>query len=146
MSEAELHDRAMESLVRQRRTGALFGAWVVGSIVLVAIWGLTDYGYFWPGWAMAAGLLLAGMAGLAQDLVGPLFRASDRERPDGPALRHRASRHPALGAAIQHEGDRADRRGVELGAGLLAEPLEGAAGVGVGVELVRERAGGADDP
>ena len=66
MSEAELHDRAMESLVRQRRTGALFGAWVVGSIVLVAIWGLTDYGYFWPGWAMAAGLLLAGMAGLAR--------------------------------------------------------------------------------
>jgi len=66
MSEVELRERAMESLVRQRRSGALFGAWAIGAIVLVAIWGLTGYGYFWPGWALAVGLLVAGVAGLAR--------------------------------------------------------------------------------
>jgi hypothetical protein len=60
MTDLELRERAVESLVRQRRSGALFGAWAIGAIVLVAIWGLTGFGYFWPGWAIVVGLLAAG--------------------------------------------------------------------------------------
>ena len=66
MSEVELRDRAVQSLDRQRRSGVLFGAWVIGAIVLIAIWGLTGFGYFWPGWAMVVGLLAAGAVALAR--------------------------------------------------------------------------------
>jgi hypothetical protein len=66
MSEVDLRERAVESLARQRRSGALFGALVIGSIVLIAIWGLTGFGYFWPGWAIVVGLLVAGAVSLAR--------------------------------------------------------------------------------
>ena len=66
MSDSELRERATASLERQRRSGVLFGAWVIGSIVLIAIWGLTGFGYFWPGWAIVAGFLLAGSVSLAR--------------------------------------------------------------------------------
>jgi len=66
MTDSELRERAVGSLVRQRRSGALFGAWVIGAIVLIAIWGLTGFGYFWPGWALVVGLLAAGTVALAR--------------------------------------------------------------------------------
>ena len=66
MTDSELHERAVESLVRQRRSGALFGAWVIGAIVLIAIWGLTGFGYFWPGWPMVVGLLAGGAVTVAR--------------------------------------------------------------------------------
>ena len=66
MTDSELRERAVDSLVRQRRSGALFGAWVIGAVVLVAIWGLTGFGYFWPGWAMVVGLLAAGAVAIAR--------------------------------------------------------------------------------
>jgi hypothetical protein len=54
----ELRDRAVESLARQRRFSILCTTYVVASLALVAVWGLTGDGYFWPGWAMVAGALV----------------------------------------------------------------------------------------
>lgn len=59
MEADDLRRRAVESLERQRRTSVLFVAFLIGTIVLIAIWGLTGYGYFWPGWAMVVAALLA---------------------------------------------------------------------------------------
>jgi protein-S-isoprenylcysteine O-methyltransferase Ste14 len=53
----ELRERAVESLARQRRFSILFTAYVGASFALIAVWGLTGDGYFWPGWAMVAGAL-----------------------------------------------------------------------------------------
>jgi hypothetical protein len=47
-------ERAIEGLARQRRSAVAFVAFVVGSLALIAIWGLTGDGYFWPGWPIAA--------------------------------------------------------------------------------------------
>jgi fatty acid desaturase len=81
MNEAELRERAVASLERQRRSSILIGAYVVGSLALIAIWGLTGDGYFWPGWPMAAVAL--AMTGVA------LARAwSDREFAE-PTVRAR---------------------------------------------------------
>jgi protein-S-isoprenylcysteine O-methyltransferase Ste14 len=75
--DSQLRERAVESLVRQRRSGALFGAWVIGSIVLVTIWGLTGFGYFWPGWAIVVGLLAAGAVSLARTWSDRSFSEPD---------------------------------------------------------------------
>jgi hypothetical protein len=65
--EAEvLREKAVESLDRQRRSSILIGGYVVGSLVLIAIWALAGAGYFWPGWPMAIGLLVGATAGLAR--------------------------------------------------------------------------------
>ncbi|HEX6117065.1 MAG TPA: hypothetical protein VFY99_08180 [Solirubrobacterales bacterium] len=61
MEAEELRERAIESLVRQRRSEVLVAAYVVAALALIAIWGLTGAGYFWPGWPLAAGAL-AGVA------------------------------------------------------------------------------------
>jgi protein-S-isoprenylcysteine O-methyltransferase Ste14 len=61
MNDVELRERAVESLVRQRRSGALFGALAILEIVLITVWGLTGFGYFWPGWALVIGLLAAAI-------------------------------------------------------------------------------------
>ena len=57
MNDDALRERAVESLVRDRHSSALFGAYGVGAIVLIAIWGLAGFGYFWPGWVLVVGLL-----------------------------------------------------------------------------------------
>ena len=66
MTDSELREHATESLVRQRRSGALFGALLVLTVVLVTVWGLTGFGYFWPGWAIIAGLVGAASVSLAR--------------------------------------------------------------------------------
>jgi protein-S-isoprenylcysteine O-methyltransferase Ste14 len=76
MSDVELRERAVESLVRQRRSGALFGAWAIGAIVLIAVWGLTGFGYFWPGWAIVAGLVAAGAVSMARLWADRTFAAT----------------------------------------------------------------------
>ena len=53
----ELRERAVESLARQRRFSVLFTAYLVAALVLIAVWGLTGDGYFWPGWLLVAGAL-----------------------------------------------------------------------------------------
>ena len=53
----DLRERAVESLARQRRFSILFTAYFVAALALIAVWGLTGDGYFWPGWAMVAGAL-----------------------------------------------------------------------------------------
>lgn len=59
MANEELRERAVESLARQRRFSILFVAYVVAVLALIAVWGLTGDGYFWPGWAIAAGAIAA---------------------------------------------------------------------------------------
>jgi hypothetical protein len=53
----ELRERAVQSLARQRRFSILFTGYVVAALALIAIWGLTGDGYFWPGWVLVAGAL-----------------------------------------------------------------------------------------
>ncbi len=62
----ELRDQAIEDLERHRRAAVLFGAYVVASLALIAIWGLTGAGYFWPGWAIAAGAVGGAASALAR--------------------------------------------------------------------------------
>jgi hypothetical protein len=62
----ELRERAVQSLARQRRFSVLFAAYFVASLALIAIWGLTGDGYFWPGWAIVVAALAFLAAGIAR--------------------------------------------------------------------------------
>lgn len=54
--EAEgLRDRATGEMVREGRTSTLFAGYVVVCLLLIAVWGATGAGYFWPTWPIAAG-------------------------------------------------------------------------------------------
>lgn len=81
MNDVELRERATASLDRQRKFSILFVAYVVGSLALIAIWGLTGDGYFWPGWPIAAVALVMIAIGLVRAWSGRAIGEVDiRER------------------------------------------------------------------
>jgi len=61
-----LRENAIESLVRERRSGALSGGFAVLCLVLIVIWGVTGADYFWPVWPILAGLVAFAVASLAR--------------------------------------------------------------------------------
>ena len=85
MDSDQTRQRAIESLERQRRSAVAFVAFVVGTLFLIAIWGLAGNGYFWPGWPIAA---------VALTLIGAaLVRTwTDREFAE-PTVRAREAHH-----------------------------------------------------
>jgi protein-S-isoprenylcysteine O-methyltransferase Ste14 len=83
MTDEQIRERAVESLARQRRFSILFTGYGVGVLALIAVWGLTGDGYFWPGWAMVAGAIAFIGAWAARNW-------SDRELSDA-AIRTRAA-------------------------------------------------------
>ena len=72
----ELRDRALERLGRRRRASVLFVADVVASLALIAIWGLTGDGYFWPGWPIAAAAVAFAAVSLARTWADREFAES----------------------------------------------------------------------
>jgi len=86
-SEAEIRDRAVESLKRKRALRTQIGMWALVSLLLIAIWALTGADFFWPvfpigGWAL-------GILAQAWSIYGPdsrpiseseIARESDRLR------------------------------------------------------------------
>ena len=66
MEDDGIRERAVESLVAERRRSSLVGAFVVASLVLIVIWGATGAGYFWPVWPILVGLVALGAGALAR--------------------------------------------------------------------------------
>ena len=73
MEADELRERAVESLERQRRRSAMVLAFFGVSLVLIAIWGLTGYGYFWPGWVMVVAALAATAVATVRTWTGTSY-------------------------------------------------------------------------
>ena len=66
MEDEALRARAIEDMDRERRTSVLFAGFVILSLLLIAVWGATGAGYFWPTWPIAAGVFAFAVAGLAR--------------------------------------------------------------------------------
>jgi phosphate/sulfate permease len=66
MSDVEMRDRAIESLVDERRSGILLAGYALACVVLIVIWGATGAGYFWPVWPILAGLVAYCVVSLAR--------------------------------------------------------------------------------
>ena len=61
-----LRDRARNEMARDGRGSTLFAGYVVLSLLLIAVWGATGAGYFWPTWPIAAGAFLFTFVALAR--------------------------------------------------------------------------------
>lgn len=54
------HEVARKRVERKRKLRADFAAYVVINAFLIVAWAVTGFGYFWPGWVLAAwGVALA---------------------------------------------------------------------------------------
>jgi hypothetical protein len=65
-----LRERASAGMAREGRTSVLFGAYVLFSLLLIAVWGAAGAGYFWPTWPIAAGAFVFGAVALVQAWPG----------------------------------------------------------------------------
>lgn len=57
------YDRARTRVEKKRRFRSDLVAYIVVNVFLIGIWAVSGFGYFWPGWVLAAwglGMILTG--------------------------------------------------------------------------------------
>lgn len=80
MTDDELRARAIASLHQKSALWRTVGGFVLGNMLMVAIWALSGGGYFWPVWTIIAGLF--AVAPMAWHVYGPTYRGPSAARID----------------------------------------------------------------